>query len=379
MRRTVSVIIPACNEAATMYDVVTAASHIDPLEIIVVANGCADGTADIARRLGCRVLAFGEPLGHDVGRAVGAREAKGEVLLFLDADVPILSSRLREFVKPLLDGTADIALNNMDALFARQRRPHSTTVWRQMANAMIRRDDLAIDSLLSIPHAMTREAARRIGWEKLANPIHAHLYAASLGLRIARRTAIEVIAPNRYRPAEHDSPPGGLSRSEQRIAGDHLAALAAVWEGPRGGFSDGGRRRDIVERLRSGVLSMPFAARPRRRVRTALYGGQSLSVIIPAQNEEATIGGVIREARKIEAAEIIVVANGSRDRTAAIAAAEGAAVVLFPERLGNDVGRAVGAMAATAMCCCSSTAISRFPLRICIGTRRRRPPAWISR
>lgn len=347
MKRAVSVIIPACDEAGTIHDVIVAARHIDPLEIIVVANGCTDATPDIARRLGCRVLEYAVRLGHDVGRAVGAQAAKGDVLLFLDADVAIRSDLLRRFVSPLLAGKADVALNNLDSLYVRSKRPHSTTVWRQMANALVRRDDLRIDSMLSIPHAMTREAAMRIGFEKLANPIHAHLLAATSGLTIDRTLAVDVLSANRHRPQEHDAPPGGLSPSEQRIVGDHLAALRAVWPDARGGFSDGGRRRDIAVRLVSGALRMPLVSRPKPpRVASALYGGMSLSVIIPAQNEEATIASAIREAKKIEPAEVIVVVNGSNDRTAEIAIREGAAVVHFQERLGNDVGRAVGAMAA---------------------------------
>jgi len=342
-----SVIIPARNEAGTIGDVIAAAKELRPLETIVVANGCTDGTAAIAGRLGCVVLHYPDALGHDVGRAVGAKAAKGEILLFLDADVPIPSNELRAFLEPIVNGRADVALNNMDPLFRRQRRPHSTTVWRQVSNALIRREDLAIDSLLSIPHAMTRKAARTIGYERLANPCLAQLAAASSGLRIARSRSIDVIAANRYRPEEHDAPRGSLSPSERRIAGDHLAALSVVWTDARAGFSDGGRRRDIAERLKTGAMRLPIVSRPKLPRPSTLYGGQSLSVIIPAQNEEATIGAVIREARKIEPAEIIVAVNGSSDRTAAIAIEEGAVVLHFPERLGNDVGRAVGAMAAT--------------------------------
>ncbi|TLS51974.1 glycosyltransferase [Paenibacillus antri] len=347
MRRTLSVIIPARNEAGTIHDVVTAASNLRPLEIVVVANGCTDDTAAIARKLGCRVLEFEHALGHDVGRAVGAGASRGEALLFLDADVPIASNELRAFLEPVVSGKADVALNNMDPLFVRPRRPHSTTIWRQMANAMIRRDDLRIDSLLSVPHAMTREAARAVGYETLANPIHAHLLAAGSPLRIDRSRSIDVIARNRHRPAEHDAPPGLLSVSEQRMIGDHLAALSAVWKDPRGGFGDGGRRRDIAERLCMGAMPLPIVSRPRPRPSSALYGGERLSVIVPAQNEEATIRSCIREAKKIEPYEIIVVVNGSSDRTLSIAAEEGATTLHFPERLGNDVGRAVGAFAAT--------------------------------
>src|SRR3954451_11730523 len=51
-------------------------------------------------------------------------------------------------------------------------------------------------------------------------------------------------------------------------------------------------------------------------------------VVIPARDEEATVAGVVRAALAARGAgRVIVVADGSRDRTAAVAAAAGATVV----------------------------------------------------
>ena len=55
-----------------------------------------------------------------------------------------------------------------------------------------------------------------------------------------------------------------------------------------------------------------------------------VSVIIAALNEEAAIAGVINSVPKNVADEIVVVDNGSRDRTAEIASAAGARVVKEP-------------------------------------------------
>jgi len=77
-------------------------------------------------------------------------------------------------------------------------------------------------------------------------------------------------------------------------------------------------------------------------------GRPVVSVIIPAMNEERTIGRVIREAWQVhESCEVIVVANGCTDRTEEIAAAMGARVLHYEEPLGHDAGRAVGAEAAS--------------------------------
>ena len=57
-----------------------------------------------------------------------------------------------------------------------------------------------------------------------------------------------------------------------------------------------------------------------------------VSVVIAALNEEEAIGKVINDVPRQIADEIIVVDNGSSDRTAEIAAAAGARVVTEPQR-----------------------------------------------
>jgi hypothetical protein len=62
--------------------------------------------------------------------------------------------------------------------------------------------------------------------------------------------------------------------------------------------------------------------------------------IVPARNEEGAIGGVVREIRAFDPGlEVVVIDDGSTDRTAAVAAAAGAHVVRLPFNLG--IGGAV--------------------------------------
>lgn len=65
-----------------------------------------------------------------------------------------------------------------------------------------------------------------------------------------------------------------------------------------------------------------------------------VSVIIPCLNEEEPVAGVVREILAQNADEVIVVDNGSTDRTAERAAAAGARVVQEPQR---GYGRACAA------------------------------------
>jgi glycosyltransferase involved in cell wall biosynthesis len=89
----VSVVIPARNEASNIGNVVQSvicqASENVELEVIVVDDGSTDSTVDIARSAGARVLELGKQgsgTGCAAARNRGAAIAKGDPLIFLDAD-----------------------------------------------------------------------------------------------------------------------------------------------------------------------------------------------------------------------------------------------------------------------------------------------------
>lgn len=105
---TVSVIIPAYNEAenlpATLEGLGQALAGLTvPVEIIVVDNNSSDATAEVAERLGARVVF--EPL-NQIARArnTGARAASGDHLVFLDADTLLSPSLLAIALGELASG-----------------------------------------------------------------------------------------------------------------------------------------------------------------------------------------------------------------------------------------------------------------------------------
>lgn len=87
---TISVIIPAHNEEALLPACVESARNSVEhagvaCEIIVVSDASRDATAAVGSRLGCRVYEMNFR-SRARARNFGARGAKGQVLLFLDAD-----------------------------------------------------------------------------------------------------------------------------------------------------------------------------------------------------------------------------------------------------------------------------------------------------
>lgn len=97
-----SFIVPVRNGAAhvgaAIDSISDAVRHTFDYEVIVVDNGSTDGTPAIAARRGATVLSSAaDTIGAVRNR--GARQAKGEFLIFMDADVTLESGWRTEFMK----------------------------------------------------------------------------------------------------------------------------------------------------------------------------------------------------------------------------------------------------------------------------------------
>jgi glycosyltransferase involved in cell wall biosynthesis len=92
----ISIIIPAHNEQGYLPGTLDALTRQNYpwMEVIVVANGCSDGTAEGAQGRCHRLIVLSQKsLG--IARNLGARMAKGELLVFLDADTNLEPLALR--------------------------------------------------------------------------------------------------------------------------------------------------------------------------------------------------------------------------------------------------------------------------------------------
>ena len=114
-----SVVVPARNESATIETVVTSvlASTYEPLEVLVVDDRSTDDTAAIVERLAATEarlrLVRGEPLpdgwyGKPWACRQGYRHARGDLLLFTDADTRHEPELLSRAVGALLAERADL-------------------------------------------------------------------------------------------------------------------------------------------------------------------------------------------------------------------------------------------------------------------------------
>jgi glycosyltransferase involved in cell wall biosynthesis len=131
----ISVVIPAYNASRTLVSCLRAIaeSEIQPYELLIVDDGSTDETPTIARQAGAKVLVSGGRKGPAHARNLGAREAKGDVVFFVDADVCIRPDTLSRLSATFAaDSSVDAVIGSYDD------SPHEQDVLSMYRNLMHR-------------------------------------------------------------------------------------------------------------------------------------------------------------------------------------------------------------------------------------------------
>lgn len=104
IRPELSIVLPARNEAAALERLLPTLKAQQPAaQIIVVNDGSTDDTSEVCARLGVQEVRHSYNIGNGGAVKSGARAARGEVIVFMDADgqhdpadIPRLLARLNE-------------------------------------------------------------------------------------------------------------------------------------------------------------------------------------------------------------------------------------------------------------------------------------------
>jgi glycosyltransferase involved in cell wall biosynthesis len=177
----VDIVLPVLDEAAALPWVL---GRMPPgFRPVVVDNGSSDGSAEIARRLGARVI-------HEPSRGFGAachaglRAAQSEVICFMDCDGSLDPTELSRVAGPVERGAADLVLGARRA--ERGAFPlHARLANRALAWELRRRTGFPLRDLGPMRAARRGSLLalgiedRRFGW-----PLEMVLRAGAAGWRI---------------------------------------------------------------------------------------------------------------------------------------------------------------------------------------------------
>lgn len=244
--RSVGAIVSVMNEESTIVKVIEQLNRLPLDEIIIIVNGSSDRTLEKVRSHShALIVHFPDPLGHDVGRSIGAKLSHSDILLFLDGDFVVQAEKLIPFIYDVECGS-DLALNNITPYLPAFSLWDSVTVMKRFLNITLKRPELNANSLTAVPHALSRNALEHIGCSELMVPPKALVNAILIGLRITAPTSVNVISMNKIR--SHNK--GENNPVARLIIGDHVEALqlAMKMKGERIVFPDIIRKRGFLER-----------------------------------------------------------------------------------------------------------------------------------
>lgn len=205
----IEVILPVLDEAEAIPAVLGA---MPPGFVpVVVDNDSRDGSADVARALGARVVS--EPRrGFGAACFAGLTAATSEVVCFMDCDGSLDPRELPSVVSPVADGLADLCLGSRRAVSGAWPW-HARLANRALAFELRRRCGVVVSDIGPM-RAARRDALlalglrdRGFGW-----PLEMVLRAADAGCRVRE-------VPVQYRPRV-----GGRSK----VSGSARGTLQAV-------------------------------------------------------------------------------------------------------------------------------------------------------
>jgi len=205
----IDVVLPVLDEAGAIPGVI--ASLPPGFAPLVVDNGSTDGSADIAREAGARVV-DAPRRGFGAACYAGLVAATSDVVCFMDCDASFDGTDLETVAAPVLAGRAELVLGS------RQAEPgawplHARIANRFLARRIARRAGVALTDLgpiraaRRVPLIQLGLQDRRSGW-----PLEMVLRAAEAGWRIEE-------VPVAYRPRV------GRSKVTGTLAGTTRAVL----------------------------------------------------------------------------------------------------------------------------------------------------------
>jgi glycosyltransferase involved in cell wall biosynthesis len=179
----IDVVLPCLNEAQALPWVLSRIP--DGFRPIVADNGSIDGSVDVARAHGARVV-HASPRGFGAAAHAGLLAAETDLVCFLDADGSLDPGQLPRVVGPVAAGRADLVLGRRRTTRRDAWPPHARVGNAVLAWRLRRTAGVAVHDLGPM-RAGRREQMLALGLvdRRFGYPLEMVLRAASSGLRVA--------------------------------------------------------------------------------------------------------------------------------------------------------------------------------------------------
>ncbi|MFL6105928.1 MAG: glycosyltransferase family 2 protein [Marmoricola sp.] len=218
MDATCTLILPCLDEAAALPGVIALVP--DTVQVLVVDNGSTDGTAEVARSLGARVVTELRP-GYGAAVHAGVVAARTELVAVMDGDGSFRAPDLVPLIEDVLAGRATLAVG--------RRRPVQRGTWpwharlgnRVVIGILRSRGGFALHDIA--PARVCRRAdllALDVRDRRFGYPLELLSRASAAGWQI-----VEHDVPYYPRAAGTRSKVSGSVRGTARTARDFLAVL----------------------------------------------------------------------------------------------------------------------------------------------------------
>ena len=224
-----AVIIPALNEEQSIGRVIEAIpQHLAP-NIVVVDNGSTDGTAEVARAHGARVVS--EPhRGYGAACLAGLAALRdADIIAFLDADLSDDPAMLPDLIEPIVSGRADFVIGSR---MIGEREPGALPAHSRLGNRLA---GMILTHLYRQPttdlgpfRAIRREALERLAMADRGFGWTMEMQAKAARLRLP---TVEVPVPYRKRIG-HSKITGSLKASVQAGVIILATAFRLLWWKP---------------------------------------------------------------------------------------------------------------------------------------------------
>jgi glycosyltransferase involved in cell wall biosynthesis len=133
-----SVVIPARNEATGLSQLLPSLHKLLPsAEIIVVNDGSTDTTLAVCAEYQVRVISHPYPKGNGAAIKTGARAARGDVILFMDADGQLQPGDIPDLLQKFEDGYDMVVGARQSGSQAGMHRAVANDVFSRFASWMV--------------------------------------------------------------------------------------------------------------------------------------------------------------------------------------------------------------------------------------------------